>query len=69
MHDLRDMLQRAFSKKNGLQPRVIAVQQELDLWVAHMSDGHTVDDGLRCVVAPHGVNRNDEFPVHAGPIV
>jgi hypothetical protein len=56
MHDLNRVLQRCFSKQNGLQTRVIAVQDKLDLRVTHMCDCKAVDHSLRGVVATHSID-------------
>ncbi len=69
MHDLRDVLQRGFAEEDRLQLRVVAVQQELDLGVTQVRDRDAIDNGLRGVVAAHRVNRNDDFAVHASPIL
>ena len=64
-----EVLQRGFAEEDRLQLRVVAVQQELDLGVTQVGDRDAIDDGLRGVVAAHRVNRNDDFAVHASPIL
>ena len=48
---------------------MVAVQNEANLWMAYMRVTHAVDDGLRSMVASHGINRDDEFTGQTGAIL
>ena len=69
MLDLNNVLDRGFAQQNGLNARVIAVQEETHFGMAHMRVAHTVDDGLRGMITPHGINRNNEFAGQYGAIL
>ena len=48
---------------------MVAVQNEADFRMAHMCVANAIDDRLRGMVAPHSINRNDEFAGQARAIL